>query len=178
MNCAVEINTLQQGGGTSQEQAMALFDQLEPVPTAFMLGKWKGKGFNTQHRMDGLLEAYDWHGKVFESTESVHPLVFVRGDGFVKLNPIWFPLKFAKTTKLSVSPFAKKAFKLATYFLFTKKPRARLRMTEYRGKTSATMVYDQQPINDVFRKIDDNTVMGVMDAKGMSQPFFFILERE
>lgn len=77
-----------------------------------------------------------------------------------------------------MSPFAKQAFKFATYLLFTNKPRARLRMTEYRGKVSATMVYDQQPINDVFRKVDDNTVMGVMDTKGMSLPFFFMLERE
>jgi len=49
---------------------------------------------------------------------------------------------------------------------------------EYRGKVSATMIYDYLPINDVFRKVDDNTVLGLMDFKGMPQPFFFVLDRE
>jgi hypothetical protein len=51
-------------------------------------------------------------------------------------------------------------------------------MTTYRGKSSATMIYDQLPINDVFRKIDQNTALGLMDLKGVKQPFFFILRRE
>jgi hypothetical protein len=40
------------------------------------------------------------------------------------------------------------------------------------------MIYDDLPINDVFRKVDNNTVLGVMDLKGMEQPFFFVLRRE
>jgi len=50
-------------------------------------------------------------------------------------------------------------------------------MAEYRGKISATMIYDQLPINDMFRKLDDNTVMGVMDNKNVKNPFFFKLRR-
>ena len=41
-----------------------------------------------------------------------------------------------------------------------------------------TMVYDNLPINDVFRKVDEDTVLGVMDLKGMKKPFFFVLRRE
>jgi hypothetical protein len=55
---------------------------------------------------------------------------------------------------------------------------ARLRMTSYRGVVSATMVYDHLPINDVFRQLDDDSVLGVMDLKGMETPFFFLLRRE
>jgi hypothetical protein len=51
-------------------------------------------------------------------------------------------------------------------------------MTEYRGKLSATMIYDQLPINDVFRKLDDNTVLAVMDNKNIKDPFFFKLIRD
>jgi len=51
-------------------------------------------------------------------------------------------------------------------------------MTTYLGKSSATMIYDKLPINDVFRKIDQDTVFGGMDLKGMKSPFFFILRRE
>lgn len=51
-------------------------------------------------------------------------------------------------------------------------------MTEYRGKSSATMVYNPLPINDVFRKVDENTVLGLMDMHGLERPFFFVLRRE
>ena len=51
-------------------------------------------------------------------------------------------------------------------------------MTNYRGTPSATMIYDQLPINDVFRRIDADSVLGVMDYKGMAQPFFFLLHRQ
>lgn len=69
-------------------------------------------------------------------------------------------------------------FQVFMPLITTSRPKARLRMTTYRGKLSATMIYDQLPINDVFRKIDQDTVFGVMDLKGMESPFFFILRRE
>ncbi len=39
------------------------------------------------------------------------------------------------------------------------------------------MIYDAHPINDVFRRIDDNTLLGLMDYREFAAPFFFILER-
>jgi len=51
-------------------------------------------------------------------------------------------------------------------------------MVEYRGKVSAAMVYDRQPIIDLFRKIDENTVLGMMDYKRMERPYFFRLSRD
>ena len=60
----------------------------------------------------------------------------------------------------------------------TRRSRARVRMTEYRGKLSATMIYDALPINDVFRKVDADTVLGIMDYKGMPASLFFVLQRE
>ena len=59
----------------------------------------------------------------------------------------------------------------------TEKSQARLRMVAYRGKVSATMIYDFLPICDSFRRIDANTVLGAMDQKGDRHPFFFSLER-
>lgn len=60
----------------------------------------------------------------------------------------------------------------------TKEPKARLRMTEYRGVVSATMIYDALPIHDVFRRVDDETVIGAMDLRGHDRPYFFFLRRE
>ena len=51
-------------------------------------------------------------------------------------------------------------------------------MMEHRGVSTATMIYDALPIHDVFRKVDDDTVLGLMDLRGLPQPFFFVLRRE
>jgi hypothetical protein len=51
-------------------------------------------------------------------------------------------------------------------------------MTGYRGVITATMCYDDKPIHDVFRKVDDDTVLGAMDARGVSAPLLFVLYRE
>ena len=76
------------------------------------------------------------------------------------------------------SKAAGRLFQLCIPLFMTRRARARLRMTNYRGKKSATMIYDNLPINDVFRKVDNDTVLGAMDLKGMEQPFFFVLRRE
>jgi hypothetical protein len=43
---------------TSREDALALFDSLEPVDIDFLIGRWQGEGYPTGHPQDGLLEAY------------------------------------------------------------------------------------------------------------------------
>lgn len=55
---------------------------------------------------------------------------------------------------------------------------AQLRMVEFGGKVSASLIYDKQPIMDYFRKIDDNRVIGLGDIKGKPTDFFFHLTRE
>jgi hypothetical protein len=52
-----------------------------------------------------------------------------------------------------------------------------LRAVEYRGVVTATMVYDQHPIFDHFRRITRDRVLGVMDRKGEDVPLFFWLRR-
>ena len=164
-------------GRATTKDALELFDVLEPVDVDFMLGNWKGEGFHTNHPMDGLLETYHWHGKRFESLEDVHPLVFsTRRGGVANVNPGL--MGSALNLPMPKSAIVGRIFQALLPFLTTSQSRARLRMTTYRGKSSATMIYDQLPINDVFRKIDRDTVFGVMDLKGMKLPFFFILQRE
>lgn len=60
----------------------------------------------------------------------------------------------------------------------TRRARAHLRMTSHRGRITATMIYDGLPIHDVFRKLDPDTVLGLMDRKGLAQPLFFLLRRQ
>ena len=40
------------------------------------------------------------------------------------------------------------------------------------------MLYNHLPIVDVFRRLDAQTLLGVMEARGISQPFFFTVRRE
>ncbi len=168
-------------GKVSTEEALTIFDRLEPVGPDFMMGAWKGAGFPTDHPLDGALDVYHWHGKRFEGPEAVHPLVFSTiGGGRKNLNPVFMMPALGLLDRLPFlkSPVMGRIFQVIMPLLATRRPRARLRLTEYRGQVSATMIYDHLPVNDVFRKADDNTVMGIMDMKGMSRPFFFVLHRE
>ncbi len=166
-----------EAGRATTKDAFEVFDSLEPVDVGFMIGNWKGKSFHTNHPMDGLLEVYHWYGKRFESLEDVHPLVFstLRG-GVTTVNPAL--MGSALHVPMPKSAMVGRLFQTLLPLLSTSRSTARLRMTTYRGKSSATMIYDQLPINDVFRKIDQDAVLGVMDLKGMKVPFFFILHRE
>jgi hypothetical protein len=40
------------------------------------------------------------------------------------------------------------------------------------------MIYDDKPIIDHFRREGADTLLGLMDLRGMARPFFFRLRRE
>ncbi|MEI2701417.1 MAG: DUF4334 domain-containing protein [Baekduia sp.] len=54
---------------------------------------------------------------------------------------------------------------------------AQLRMVAYRGVVTATMIYDDHPVLDHFRRVDETTVLGLMDRKGEDAPLAFLLRR-
>ncbi|MEL6230835.1 MAG: DUF4334 domain-containing protein [Cyanobacteria bacterium J06627_3] len=172
-------HTILQAGKTTTEKALQLFDSLDPVNLDFMLGRWQGSGFHTAHPMDGLLEASNWYGKEFINPETVHPLLFLDPQGeIIKVAPQPVAMKWALNMPGIKSDLMQPLLGLTTSLLKTEQSQARLRMMEYRGKVSATMIYDYLPINDTFRKVDDDTVLGVMDYKESPQPFFFMLKRD
>jgi len=166
------------GKNNTQAEAFELYDSLESIDTEEMWGLWKGEELSTGHPFEGLLTASKWYGKKFVSKEEVYPLLFERKDGSLYAgNPGLIPmtLPFDKIPSRLVSrviPLIRPVFK-------TKNSGARLRMVDFRGKASASMVYDQKGIIDIFRKVDDNTLMGIMDIKEMAtdKSYFFILRR-
>ncbi len=168
-------------GKASTAEAWEIFDHLDPVDVNFMFGTWQGAGFPTDHPLDGVLEAYHWYGKRFDHPEHVHPLVFkTMSGGTANVNPLWLLPVISRLERLPVpkSPAIGRIFQLCLALVTTTRSAARLRLTNYRGKESATMLYDALPINDIFRKVNETTVFSVMDLKGMAQPFFFVLQRE
>jgi hypothetical protein len=168
-----------ESAGTTTEEALALYDALDVVLLDELWGRWKGSGFHTGHPMDGILEAYRWYGKEFIDPERVHPLIFSAPDGSTFLvDPRRMPLGLATRFPVPRSPAVAQLFQASRFLLTTDEPRARARMTEYRGKVSATMIYDDLPVLDVFRKVDRDTLLGAMDLRGLERPLFFVLRRE
>lgn len=165
--------------GTSTTAALDYFDSLPPVTIQEMLGAWRGRGLDTGHVFDGLLERFGWHGKRFEGPEQVHPLVFDAQGGVFNVNPALMPVPLMlRFSSVLHRPIVARVFRPLSRLARTAAPRARLRMTVYRGVVTATMCYDALPIHDVFRKVDESTLLGAMDMRGLENPFMFILERE
>ena len=159
--------------------ALALFDSLAPVTPAELLGDWRGKGLPTGHPLDGVLEAWHWHGKRFLNAEAVHPLIFTAVSGrLISVDPHWVPMALLRASWVGrLAPLGMLAPWLLP-LLATDKPRARLRQLLHRDRLSGAMVYDNLPIIDVFRRLDPDSLLGLMDARGLEQPFFFTLHRE
>jgi Domain of unknown function (DUF4334)/GXWXG protein len=178
MNTVANFQAIAQQGQTTTEAALQLFDELDPVDLEFIIGRWKGSGFHTNHQMDGLLEAFNWYGKEFISADCVHPLLFSDGKSIFKVDPNPLLMNLGLSLPIPKNDALKPFYSAMNKLLKTEESKARIRMMEHRGKVSATMIYDYLPINDVFRKVDENTVLGLMDFKGMPQPFFFTLNRE
>ncbi|MGE8646081.1 DUF4334 domain-containing protein [Acinetobacter vivianii] len=172
----MNIQEISQGKKIDAQEMIEFYDQLGEVDCPFMYGRWKGFEVVTGHPINGLLEQANWYGKLFIDQETVYPLVLLNSKktALFFLDPKWLPLNLDFSLLKNNSKYLAGGLKL----LKTKDSKARLRMTEFRGKISATMIYDEKPIHDVFRKIDENTVLGWMDLKQQVQPYFFILQRD
>ncbi|MFS8197529.1 DUF4334 domain-containing protein [Streptomyces sp. CWNU-52B] len=115
-----------------------------------ILGEWKGGEFRTGHPLDGMLEEADWYGKTFVALHDAKPLICRDATG-----------KLFSNRELGQGE-------------------ASLWTVEFRGESTATMVYDGRPVFDHFKWVDDSTLMGIMNAKGVPAegPFYyFFLER-
>lgn len=169
--------------GPAQERLYEMFDSLEPVSPSFLIGLWKGCEIPSGHPMDGILTLAPWYGKKFYDEENAAPLIMKDKSGrLYSANPD--PLiKYAKL--ISLVPDIPKGIDPHLFDPFLKlfrttRNKARVRVIKHRGVSTAAMIYDHLEIIDVFRRIDDNTVMGVMDFKGKmhSKGYFFLLKRQ
>ena len=73
---------------------------------------------------------------------------------------------------------ARLAFRLVRPRLTTRRPAARVREVRHRGVVTAAIVYDRLPVVDAFRRVGEDTLLGLMDLRGMAAPFPFVLRRE
>jgi hypothetical protein len=166
--------------GASPEEALAFFDGLPAVDLTDLVGRWRGSGLPTGSPLDGLLEAYGWYGKEFRDEETVHPLLFLDRSGQPRpVDPTLLPVPLIRTLPgVAHSRPVRMAFAVVRPLLFTRGPQARMRMVEHRGVLTAAMVYDRQPIIDVFRRVGPDVLLGAMDLRGLPSPFLFVLRRD
>jgi len=161
-------------------EALARFDALPGLDPEDLTGQWRGQTLPTGHPLDGLLEALGWHGKAIEGPDRVHPLLFRLHSGrVVPLDPAWMPTPVAlRWPALARSAPTRAAFAALGPLLRARGPAAKLALRDFRGRRSAALVYDRQPITDHLRRADEDHVIGLMERKGMAAPFFFLLTRE
>lgn len=177
MTATDQLAALEPAG--TRADALALFDSLPPVAVTELTGRWRGRELATGHRLDGLLEASGWYGKQFDDAERVHPLLFRAPDGDIfAVDPKRVPLGIADKVPAPLVERGRSLLGVLKPALRTRRHRARLRPVEYRGVVTAAMVYDHLPIVDVFRRVDADTVLGVMDFRDLPEPYFFVLARD
>ncbi|MDZ5622476.1 DUF4334 domain-containing protein [Nocardioides sp. HM23] len=166
------------GTACDAAEAQALFDSLSAVRPEELTGRFSGRELATGHPMDGLLEASGWYGKQFDGVDHVHPLLFRDlGGAIFPVEPRKVPLGIVPKLPAAVVARSRAAVGALKPVLRTKKHRARLRAVEHRGVVTAAMVYDHLPIIDVFRRVDADTLLGVMDLRG-APPYYFVLTRD
>ena len=162
---------------TTTAEALAWFDALPPVRPDEIRGRWRGGEVATGHPMDGALTASGWYGKEFLDEERVHPLLFHLPSGAVfPVDPRRVPMGLALRAPEQAIAAGRRLLRLGRPLLEARGPRARLREVRHRGTVTTAMVYDHLPIIDVFRRREDGGLLGLMDLRGMPQPFFFTLD--
>jgi hypothetical protein len=132
----------------------ALWADLATVRVDEMLGAWRGGDFATGHVASTVLKQVRWHGKRFDSPLAAVPLV-CRDDA----GELYSNVDAGGGGEASLWPVG------------------------FRGEVTATMVYDKMPVLDHFKKVDGETVMGIMNGKlagtfGIDDLYYFWLERE
>lgn len=132
------------------EELDRLWATLPPARLDDLWGSWRGSELPTGHLLSRVLRKTGWVGKRFVSALDVQPLVCRRDDGSLYSN-----------VELG-------------------KGEASVWMIEFRGEVTATMVYDSTPTFDHFKRVDDNTLLGIMNGKNVlfeGRHFYFVLER-
>ncbi|MGB3440409.1 MAG: DUF4334 domain-containing protein [Actinophytocola sp.] len=131
----------------------AMWADLEVVEASAILGSWRGFAFPTGHPIERRLAKTRWHGKRFVALDDAKPLICRAQDGSL----------YSDTASGNGE--------------------ASLWQVEFRGEVTATMVYDGMPVFDHFKRVDDDTLMGVMNGKpgvvlANGRHFYFGLERD
>lgn len=149
-----QFDTLRSAASASPAELDALWAGLPTLTVAEMLGSWRGGDFATGHPASALLTKIGWHGKRFDSALDGHPLICRGEDGELYSNTVAAGGGYSSLWEVG-----------------------------FRGETTATMVYDAMAVFDHFKRVDEDTVLGIMNGKleavfGTPDHYYFWLERD
>ncbi|MBU4480383.1 DUF4334 domain-containing protein [Patescibacteria group bacterium] len=128
----------------TKENLDLYFENLEVVDFDDVTGKWRG----------GLFYVDYWRE------------FFLKKIPFVK----WWGKEFYETKKVDALIFSFFGLKFKLSFFGS----AILEKIEFRNKTSVAIVYNHLPIIDNLRKIDENTLMGILELSGEIKIYFYL----
>jgi hypothetical protein len=128
----------------SYQELDEYFASLEPMNLDEMIGEWQG----------GNLFTKSWLGRLFFKD-------------FIAMK--WFGKRILSPDKVKAQVWSFLGKKLSIPI-----GSAILRRLEFRDKISTSLIYNYLPIIDHFRKIDDRTVMGIMEIKGKVYIYFYL----
>ncbi len=126
------------------DELAEFFEQLSEVNNQEMLGKWKGGYIKSGTIIDFTLTDFGFWG--------------------------WIGKQYFSENKVHALRHKFFGFEFNIPVIGN----ARIREILFRGKVSSAMMYNYLPIIDHFRKVDENTLMGVMDVKGKTVLYFYL----
>lgn len=167
----MNFRTLCHTGSPTQQQMAAAFDALDPVDLDMLVGLWKADPGYAETPGGRMLVESGWWGARFTDAETVDPLLFRSddGDGLLAADL----LRVLALIREGVRNISTRRAEVET-----SAPIGRVRMIEYRGVVTATLLYDQVPVLDYLRAVDNDTVIAAVDGRGMAdRPAYALLRR-
>lgn len=147
VTCSV-IERVRAKEAISPTEVKAYFDGRPPVRPSFMLGEWQGLAVLTGNKLVEVLHSVKWAGKNFYGVDQVEPMVCLDDNGCRFCNPNWGGARV----------------RCPLFPLYYQRLIVKIREFKYNDTVSAAMVYNQRPVIDHFRYVDENTVIGVMES--------------
>ena len=158
-----------------------VFAGLDPVPVSHLTGRWRGREILSGHPLDRSLSRVGWYGKDFDGPDEVRPILLSTAGGRVyAIDPGRLPTAVLLSPPAlpgAVDRVLRRGLDLLRPALATDRYTASLRTIGHGDQRTAAMVYDKQPIVDVFTTLDDDLVLGAMQYRGMERPYYFLLQR-
>ncbi|PST20595.1 DUF4334 domain-containing protein [Mesorhizobium plurifarium] len=163
----------------AQQTVLEEFRSLPSLEPREIVGLWRGRGIPSGHPFDGVLENLGWFGKRFTSDMRADALLFWSGKRrLIAIDPATIPLRLAlRFHWVGRMCIARNLFSHLQRGFSAKGPVASVRTMPFGGAAGAAMLYDNQPIVDYFRRIDQHRIMGAMTIRGDERIYFFELER-
>lgn len=167
----MNIKRLCRDGSVTQADLAVAFDTLNPVSIDMLVGTWKVDPSYADTPGGKMLVESGWWGARFVDIETVDPLLYPRPDG----NGVFAADLLAVLAVLSTG---ERDISARRDEVETSTPIGRIRMVEYHGVLTATLVYDQVPVLDYLRAVDGDTIVAAVEHRGLvNQPDYALLRR-